>query len=368
MPQPRRKLRKLDVSAMVASPPLPIEWVVDRIVAPGALTLLSGIAGQGKSLMSMAFALAAAQGGSEVAGIAVEGGTVLYVDAENGEAELHRRIHALGIDQSTIAGLTMVEADGFNLRVDLPDLEQLLVDERPNLMILDSFRSIWDGKEKDDDAIAGVLDPLRNLVRRLGIGTLLIHHAKKDGTTYRGSGAIAASCELAFLLDRQTDDPDRQRRRLRCEKSRPAAEPPPSWLRFASEVELSTGVPLVSEAAPGADVQGRRPATTERREAIMALLADAGGTLSAAAINEALGKSKTDGTTRRALDDLADEGAIARRGIGWVASVDSVAGNPATGVSSHATALSGGYVATSSPIGSFEQANDDDDDAIGGQL
>src|SRR5690348_10819927 len=114
MTQPRQKLHTLDLAQMVAEPPPPIPWVVERVVALGALTLLAGVAGQGKSLVSMALAIASTRPRpTAVAGMNVEPGRVLIVDAENGKAEIHRRVHALGLDSDVLDRLTIIEADNF---------------------------------------------------------------------------------------------------------------------------------------------------------------------------------------------------------------------------------------------------------------
>jgi RecA-family ATPase len=41
----------------------------------------------------------------------------------------------------------------------------VIVDERPNLIVLDSFRSLWAGDENKSDEVAPTLDRLRNLIR-----------------------------------------------------------------------------------------------------------------------------------------------------------------------------------------------------------
>jgi hypothetical protein len=60
------------------------------------------------------------------------------------------------------------EADGFDLRTDLGELERVLDDHRPALLVLDSFRSLWGGKENDSGvARAGGRDPKDRTVGRV---------------------------------------------------------------------------------------------------------------------------------------------------------------------------------------------------------
>ncbi len=66
-------------------------------------------------------------------------GRVLYVDAENGEREAHRRVHGLNVKPGT---LIYVEADGFNLKTHMHEIEALVDEHNPGLLILDSLRSL----------------------------------------------------------------------------------------------------------------------------------------------------------------------------------------------------------------------------------
>jgi KaiC/GvpD/RAD55 family RecA-like ATPase len=319
-------LRALDVAEMVAHRPPPVSWVAEPVVARGALTLLAGVAGQGKSLLAMALAIATTRRTEAVvAGIRVMPGRVLVVDAENGRNEIHRRVHALGLDADAIGRLTIMEAEGFNLASHLAELEEFVAKVRPTLLILDSWRSLWVGEERDEAQVAGVLDRLRNLARRYDTGALLIHHARRDGTGYRGSGAIAASVDLAFLLDREPGDPDHGRRRLRCEKSRLAPEPPPRWLRVASEDDLAGGGALIREA-DSYSKPGRAESLPGLMAAeILALLATS-APMTRSQIARKLGRSAADGTVGRALVKGTGDGAL-RELPGKTYAIASQAGN-----------------------------------------
>ena len=318
-PAPRSSmLRRLNVGQMIAAPPEPIPWIVDRLVVKGGLTLLAGLAGQGKSLVTQALAMAAVcpQGGA-VAGIEVEPGRVLIVDAENGPSEIHRRVHVLGLAPEHATRLEIVEADGFHLGRDLDALDALIREVNPDLAILDGFRSLWwVGDENKSEDVAPVLSSLRNLVRRRGVGTILIHHSPKSGQTYRGSSAIAASVELAFILERADGDDDRQRRRLRCEKSRPAPEPAPRWLRLAAEHELASGLPAIRAAEPFTEPRRERaPVAVGLAAEAVSLVTDR-GPMPRAGIAHALGRQPSDGTIRRAVELAVNEGTLVRRGDG----------------------------------------------------
>lgn len=309
----RAKLRRLDVATMIESPPPPVPWLVEGLVVKGALTLLAGLPGQGKSLLAQALAMAATRpGGGSCAGINVKAGHVLIIDAENGEREIHRRVHALGLVAEHAQRLEVVEAEGFHLRDDLGQLEELLRAVRPDLLILDGFRSLWPvGDENKSDDVAPVLDALRNLIRRSGCGAILIHHTGKSGQTYRGSSAIGGAAEIVFVLDTADGDDDPHRRRLRCEKCRPAPKPAPRWLRLATESDLSRGLAPIDHADPFLAGGERAPQTASRAVDVVTVLRSR-GRLTRPEIARELGFPPSDGTLRRAVERAETEGSITR--------------------------------------------------------
>ena len=82
----------------------------------------------------------------------------------------------------------------------------------PDLLILDSLRSLAPGLEENDSAeMEADITPIRRLAQSLGISVPLVHHSKKGGTTYRGSSAIPAAIDASFHLARADGDEDLQR-------------------------------------------------------------------------------------------------------------------------------------------------------------
>lgn len=305
------RLRVLDVAQMVATDPPPIPYVVQGVAIERTLTLLSGREGEGKSLLAMAIAAGVAHG-EPVAGLGCGQRKVLIIDAENGEYEIHRRVKALGLPSQ---GVTVVEAEGFHLGNDLAELESLIQREQPGLVIFDSFRSLWPGGDENDSAaVSAVLDCLRNMLRRQGPAGILLHHISRAGNDYRGTSAIGASVELGFRLGRDADDPEaRERRLLRCFKSRPAPEPEDHWFRFHVEREQV----FIEDAEPfggiGGEVRARAP---KRAELAPLLLTAAVRPILWPDLARAIDRDPKDGTARRLRDDLLGKGELVKLGDG----------------------------------------------------
>jgi hypothetical protein len=238
------KLRVLDVEYMLATEPPPVPWIVEPLLVAGCVTMLAGREGQGKSMLALALASAVGHGAS-VAGLECGSGRVLYIDAENGEREAHRRVRGLCVKAGT---LVYVEAQGFNLAADIALLAGLVEEHKPTVVMLDSLRSLAPGLDENDSKQAeAAVRPVSRLAQKHGIPVLLLHHAGKGGHEYRGSTAIGAAVELGFTLSRAEDDPDkRTRRKLAPWKSRPAPEPDERWISMGSHEGLIT----LAEAEP----------------------------------------------------------------------------------------------------------------------
>lgn len=304
-------LQRLDVGDLLTRDPEPVDWIAEGVVARGTLTLLAGREKEGKSLLSLAVATRMVSGGGDLAGIDVCAGRALVVDGENGEREIHRRLRSLGLTTEQAGQLEVFEAVAHDLRTNLDELDAILAEHKPDLLVLDSWRSLWGGDENDSGEVARVLDPLRALVRRHDTAALLIHHLSRAGA-YRGSTAIGASVEAVVALERNPEDDDRRRRRLRALACRYEQEAPDRWLRI--EADRAKGLLLIGPAEPFAARAGARDSA---EEALIAAMPDAPATFAAWA--RAAGLDPKHGTARRARDHLADAGTVqAVQGL-WVA-------------------------------------------------
>ncbi len=300
-------IRFLDVARMATTPPPSVAWLAPPIVPRAALTVLYAPSGDGKSLFSMALAGACAHGG-ELAGIECEQGATIYLDAENGEWEIHRRVHTLGLPAS---GVRVADASGLDLHRHIEHVQTLVTEERPDLLVLDSLRSLTPGMDENDTAqTARALDPLRRLAHDNGTAILLIHHANKAGRDFRGASSIRDSVDVFWHLGRQDNDPDPRRRFLRCRKMRVAAEPERLWLRL----EVDRGRVLIDQAQPPEDQppSAAQPVRAKLSDEIVARMGT--GPLRLAQVAALVGRRPKDGSVRNALAALVKDGLLTRQG------------------------------------------------------
>ncbi len=203
------------------SPPPDVPWIVRGLVAQGALTLMAGVGGLGKSSLALGLCAAVARGDKYYAGFALDRKLpMVYVDAENGVGEMHRRAHGFGIFQH------FYEFEG-NLAEHLLDLGKEMRPEA--FVVLDSFRALYPYCEEDQSKdVLPVLRALQSLARETSCGILVLHHTTKGGGTFRGSGEFQNRPEITVTMKRDGHG----NRFLDWEKCRMGVEPERKYLRL----------------------------------------------------------------------------------------------------------------------------------------
>lgn len=304
-------LRPLDVARMLATTPPPIPWLIEPLLIPGELTMLTGREGRGKSMMSQAMSVAIADpaAGSDVLGMPAKPGRMMVVDAENGPHEIHRRIHGIGLTRPD--DYLIYEASGLNLRhaEHRDELHRAVVAARPTVVILDSLVSLAPGlRENEASEVQPVLQGIQAIARETGAAILLLHHAGKGetGAEYRGSSAIGGVVTMAVSMTAHAGDPDPARRELVWWKCRPCAKPDPIWFRIEHEdgrLRLARTEPFEGGSAAGAPVQA------DLAEQILEALRK-GEAHSKARLAARIGRSRDDRTYRAAISRLEQDGIV----------------------------------------------------------
>lgn len=309
-------IRWLDVERLMSEPPPPVPWIAEPLLARGHVTILAGPAGVGKSLLALALASAIAHDAPSLAGLPITGGPIVLLDAENGERTLAERAHLVELPPARVRiGLP----ERFDLRQPdgLGELVAAIEDTEAVLLLLDSLATLAPGiKENDAHEIGPALDRLRRLAQRANVAVLLLHHARKEGDTYRGGTGLPAGVDVLAIYCREHRDRDRERRLLtfdpdRGAKMRIAAEPDPQWLRM----NVTAGRLTIDTADPPDELATTPSPPTKRdqlREQLVAIIAESGPINQTDALRAA-GLDPTDRTGRRALDDAVEHGEVKRQ-------------------------------------------------------
>lgn len=199
----------------------PVHWLwTDRIPA-GALTLLAGREGIGKSLLGYSLAADITRGtlAGNRAGMPAP---VLVIATEDSWSQtIVPRLMAANANLDLILRVTATTGTGgdtgVNLPVDLAALEQLVKEEGAALVLLDPLMSRLDsGLDSHKDAeVRQALEPLVALAERTGVALLGLIHVNKTATSdpltsIMASRAFAAVARAVLYVARDVDQPDRR--------------------------------------------------------------------------------------------------------------------------------------------------------------
>lgn len=309
---------RLDLAYMASHEPPPVDWIIDRFAARDEVTLLHGAAGIGKSMLMQSAAVAVTEGKS-VAGWPTKKGRAIYLDAENGRNEVHRRAHAMGAAE----GLAYYLAEGAHIERDRDEIARLVRTERADLLVIDSLRRLTPGAdENSSDEMLPAIAALSWIARHEHVAVVVIHHDRKDGITYRGSSVTEDQVQIRWHLTREVRDIE-NRCKLSNDKMRVAEMQPDRW------IEIEPNGAHLADAPDPDDIGG-----PELMSPVLDALQAADVPLNLSDVARAIGRDRTDGSVRRALDKLLQSERIEKVG-GKYAPLDVPV--PVPGISSGGT-------------------------------
>ncbi len=217
---------------------VPVEEQIDRVSIPvsevreetltylwpgripsGAITILAGDGGVGKSLLTAAMAAAV------TAGVPMPGwtasaddlGEAILLGAEDPAGPVLRpRLSAAGADLDRVRILKPPIHEGYQLR-DLETLRRAILEcQCPRLLVIDPVTAYLGAVDDAGNArLRRLLDPLADLALRHGLAIVLVHHLAKGkrrraGQMLLGSGAYRNVARAVHLMVPDPGDPDRR--------------------------------------------------------------------------------------------------------------------------------------------------------------
>ena len=177
------------------------QWLVDGLWGRQAVGIVGGEPKCGKSFLALDLAVAVAAGVPCLRRFpAVQPGPVLMFAAEDAGHIVRRRLQGIAAAAGAeFEALDIAVIDVPVLRLDhRPDRQRLLETvERhaPRLLVLDPLVRLHGVDENAVAEIAPILGFLRHVQRRSGAAVLLVHHARKSGSSRPGQ-ALRGSSEL----------------------------------------------------------------------------------------------------------------------------------------------------------------------------
>ncbi len=217
---PQKKKAEQGVVLLKASElkPTPIDWIWDGWIAGGKFHLLGGVAGTGKTTISLALASSITNGGRFPDNTKSPSGNVVVWTGEDDIADtLTPRLMAMGANLDKVHFVQgVIDEDGeqpFNPSTDMPILQQAIAKiGNVRLLIIDPIVSVVKGDSHKNAEVRKDLTPLIQMAESMGFAIIGITHFSK-GTSGRepieritGSLAFGAVARVVLVASKSKGD------------------------------------------------------------------------------------------------------------------------------------------------------------------
>jgi len=218
-----------DLADVITEDIPPIEWVVRYFISKPSVTVFFGRAKHKKTLVVLDMCHHIASGMNWMTsdpngrdGIEVTAARVVWVDLENGTRLMKRRMkafsNALDVDIPRGQFMAYSMPDPW-LDLSKPENIPAMIDRIKALgnigvLVIDHLAQVFGAIDENSPLASQVMGAIRVISEACNVGIVLIHHAKKgqgkDGglieDQLRGSGAILAGVDAAFLVEKDQID------------------------------------------------------------------------------------------------------------------------------------------------------------------
>lgn len=226
-----------------------VEWTWDGYLPAGAVSVIDGDPGLGKSQLTIDLAARMSRGDCMPPATAPDGtfkprGVLMCNVEDDPSRTIRSRLHAAGANLRRVHILQQMEAmDGednrpVSLPLDLPAIEGLIQRYDVGMVVLDPFVAFMDPKlsANNDADVRQVLGQVATSAQRTGASWIIIRHLnKRPGVSaiYRGGGSIGiiGAARAGFVVG---TDPSDETQRIFAQVKGNLAPPVPS-LRFSIE-------------------------------------------------------------------------------------------------------------------------------------
>lgn len=199
---PLRPLTLVSMSQIEEKTP---EWLIPDYMPRGQITILAGDGGAGKTTIWCAIAGAVSSGTKcflnhedPFVGVGQKPGKVLFFSSEDSaEYTLRRRLRQCGATLENIFSISLSDENFSEIKFNSPELEEIIKQERPELVIFDPLQSFipQDIQMGQRNAMRSCLNPLIGLGEKYGTTFLIIVHTNKQAGLW-GRKRIADSADI----------------------------------------------------------------------------------------------------------------------------------------------------------------------------
>jgi len=193
----------------------PLVWLIANLIPSKGVVFLGGKRGSMKTWVALELAKAISEGGKLFGHFQASKLDVIFLDSENGETQIQRRLRMLFGGAALPDNIHFCFFPKIRLDEDASELEEIL-DEHPNaVVIVDSFRRVLGVDENDARAVNDVfVQKIRPLIEGYGATFILLHHLRKGmgrGVSdhldeMRGSSELVNYADAVLLIERPRSD------------------------------------------------------------------------------------------------------------------------------------------------------------------
>jgi KaiC/GvpD/RAD55 family RecA-like ATPase len=175
----------------------PVEWLWDKRIPKGKLTMFDGDPDVGKSVVTMDLAARVSTGRTFPDGAPCEAGNVLIVNVEDAKDDtVVPRLKAHGADLERIVIIDgMPDEKGGKRLLDLPEdvgaMRAAVEEYEAALLIIDPVMTVLGGDMYKDGEARKALTPLRDMAEETGVTIVAVRHLNKNvslSAIQRGGG------------------------------------------------------------------------------------------------------------------------------------------------------------------------------------
>lgn len=192
-----------------------VEYICNPLLPRGALILLAGRPGSGKSFITLDMALCISSGKPIFNFYQTEKHRVLLIDLENPPTLLKER--ALLLQKNRGVGETFLLSGPFYL--DIPRhvkmLEQIITEKRVGVVIIDNLTACFQKLQNENESLRlyRIMKSLKDIAVKSGATFVLVHHLRKPGQftsanpldEVRGSSVIVGIADMVYVLQKIQD-------------------------------------------------------------------------------------------------------------------------------------------------------------------
>lgn len=198
-------LQVVDGLTVYRSPGLDQKCVIPGVLHNG-LTIFAGRPKSGKSWLSLQLALAVAQGDKFLGQMPVTmPGAVVYIALEESQSRTASRMQRLVASESIyMQNIAMVYSMLPLGQGGAEQLDKILEDRKPTLVIADTFLALVGGADKGKDVMRSEykeVDRIRKIVAKHDTAMVLIHHTRKAMAGESGIDSVAGSTGVTAATD-----------------------------------------------------------------------------------------------------------------------------------------------------------------------